>query len=70
MTQKLTNMDYIIVMSVFMIYLLIAYVMNVSMLKFIIVHTDGFTVSFISIVICYLSVVVSSNVIRKLINNK
>ncbi|BCB38487.1 hypothetical protein BCJMU51_3409 [Bacillus cereus] len=70
MTQKLTNMDYIIVMSVFIIYLLIAYVMNVSMLKFIIVHTDGFTVSFIGIVICYLSVVVSSNVIRKLINNK
>ena len=70
MTQKLTNMDYLIVMSVFMIYLLIAYVMNVSMLKIIIVHTDGFTVSFIGIVICYLSVVVSSNVIRKLINNK
>ncbi|PHA18266.1 hypothetical protein COI69_03025 [Bacillus cereus] len=52
------------------VYLFIGHVLNIDILKLMTIHKDCFSVSFVGIVICYLSIALAFFIIRKFKNCK
>ncbi|PEA13674.1 hypothetical protein COJ67_24795 [Bacillus thuringiensis] len=47
------------------VYLFIGHVLNIDILKLMTIQKDGFSVSFVGIVVCYLSIALAFFIIRK-----
>jgi len=61
--------NYFVVMAFIIMYLFIGHVLNIDILKLMTIHQDGFSVSFVGIAICYISIALVFSVIRKLKNS-
>ncbi|QWG28967.1 hypothetical protein EXW58_15950 [Bacillus mycoides] len=70
MTAKLSKSDYLIVMTILIVYSLIGHVLNLDILKVMAIQQDGFSISFVGIAICYITATVLFFAIRKLKNSK
>ncbi|KAB2460460.1 hypothetical protein F8160_22805 [Bacillus sp. CH126_4D] len=70
MTMRLRRSDYFIAMVIIMMYLFIGHLLDINILKLMTIHKDGFSVSFLGIAICYISIVFAYFAIRKLKNGK
>ncbi|MES5893335.1 hypothetical protein [Bacillus cereus group sp. RP43] len=66
MTMQLRRNDYFIVTAIIIMYLFIGHLLNIDILKLMTIHKDGFSVSFLGIAICYISIVLARFTIRKL----
>ncbi|MGN5651575.1 hypothetical protein [Bacillus sp. Brlt_9] len=70
MTMQLRRSDYFIVTGIIIMYLFIGHVLNIDILKLMTIHKDGFSVSFLGIAVCYISIAFVYFVIRKLKKGK
>ncbi|HDR4422236.1 TPA: hypothetical protein QCP59_003054 [Bacillus cereus] len=66
MTMQLRRSDYFVVTGIIMMYLFIGHLLDIDVLKLMTIHKDGFSVSFLGIAICYISIIFAYFTIRKL----
>ncbi|HDR6309909.1 TPA: hypothetical protein QCU60_001747 [Bacillus cereus] len=66
MTMRLRRNDYFIVTGIIMMHLFIGHVLDIDILKLMTIHKDGFSVSFLGIAICYISIAFAYFTIRRL----
>ncbi|WP_144507146.1 hypothetical protein [Bacillus mycoides] len=66
MTMQLRRNDYFVVAAIIIMYLFISHLLDIDILKLMTIHKDGFSVSFLGIAICYISIVLARFTIRKL----
>ncbi len=65
MPIKIKKKDYLIAISVLIIYTGIGYLFNIDVLKIFIIKTDGFSISILGVVICILTIIVIEKICRK-----
>lgn len=70
MTMRLRRSDYVIVTGIIIMYLFIGHLLDIDILKLMTIHKDGFSVSFLGVAICYISIAFAYFTIRKLKKGK
>lgn len=66
MTMQLRRNDYVIVTGIIIMYFFNGHLLDIDVLKLMTIHKDGFSVSFLGIAICYISIVFAYFTIRRL----
>ncbi|MBJ8103639.1 MULTISPECIES: hypothetical protein [Bacillus cereus group] len=66
MTMQLRRNDYFVVTAIIIMYFFIGHLFDIDILKLMTIYKDGFSVSFLGIAICYISIVLACFTIRKL----
>ncbi|MFL0403804.1 hypothetical protein ACH0BP_19155 [Bacillus nitratireducens] len=66
MTMQLRRNDYFVVTAIITMYLFIGHLLDIYIFKIMTIHEDGFSVSFLGIAICYISIVLVFFTARKL----
>ena len=70
MKIKSRKSDYLIAAAIIVIYSLIGHLFKIDILKVMIIRKDEFSISFVGVVICFITIILLSFIIRRLKNTK